>query len=381
MSRPIRIGFNGRTFSDDRVRGFTRHTLELLGALEALPARKELHLFSDRRIAAAHLSALSRFRQHRSRVKPHLAWEQAALPVELAMSRIEVFHSTTNIGVPYFPLSAVKRVVTVHDLITLNELSRELPRDLRALRARASHELSWKATLSADAIVTVSRYSARQIETRFPRIRKKIHVIPNGVDPRFSAGPAELPVLDRYGLREQGHLLYVGGFEERKNVALLVRAYLEAFGGRAGTPGLVLVGDFTEAPRKLLQAAKGPEIRWLGYVPDSELISLYRSARCVVVPSRDEGFGFQLLEAMACGAPVLSSNATSLPEVGGDAVEYFYPSDLDALKSLLLRTESDEPWLQALRKKGLARAQEFSWKDVARRTFELYQELQREAAK
>ncbi|MCM2322383.1 MAG: glycosyltransferase family 4 protein [Oligoflexia bacterium] len=376
MSKPLRLGFNGRTFSSDRVRGFTRHTVELLKALQVLPDHKDIHLFSDRPMARIHQDALAALRFHRSRVRPHLAWEQASLPVEMAMHRIEVFHSTTNIGVPIFPVNPVKRVVTVHDLITLDQLERGIPRSWRGLKARASYEVSWQATLLADAVITVSRYSADQIERRFPQLGERIQVIPNGGDGRFAPGAVDRDLLVRYGLTERGYLLYVGGFEERKNVRALVRAYRAAFEGRKDAPLLALVGDFSEASEALLRLSQDEtRVRWLGYVPDEELIRLYRGALCSVVPSRDEGFGFQALEAMACGNPVLCSNATSLPEVGGDAVAYFQPDDTEALKALLIRAVSEPEWLRALSEKGLIRARTFTWMRAAEATFAIYRAL------
>jgi glycosyltransferase involved in cell wall biosynthesis len=117
-----------------------------------------------------------------------------------------------------------------------------------------------------------------------------------------------------------------------------------------------------------------PNIKWLGYVSDEELRALYESAMCFVFPSIYEGFGIPPLEAMNCGCPVLASHAASIPEVCGDAALYFNPNDADELAALLLRVSKDEELRAEFSRKGLARAQEFSWENAARQILDVCRE-------
>jgi glycosyltransferase involved in cell wall biosynthesis len=368
----LRVGFNARTFSSPRLRGFSRHALSLLRALRALADAPEIHLFSDVPLAPELAGELAGFPLHLARVRPHLAWEQVALPALLRRAGVSVFHAATNIGVPAWA-PGIARVATVHDLITARELESPLssgswPR----FKASASHAVSWRAALAAEALITVSRFSLEELVAAYPETRARARVIPNGVDGAFAPGEADSGVLARSGLRAP-YFLYVGGFEPRKNVRLLLEAF--ALCEERGAL-LALAGDAAGAPEALRLAADGDSrVRWLGYVAEAELVALYRGATAVVVPSREEGFGFPVLEAFACGAPVFCSEASSLPEVGGSAAAYFPVDSTAALAALLARALRDPAWLAYFRQKGLERAREFTWERVARETVSVYRGL------
>lgn len=382
MPKPYRVGLNARCLSSDRIRGFARHTLSLIRAMEELERAPEIHLFSDLEIAEAHRSALSRCKAHIKNVRPHLAWEQMVLPADIALSRVEVFHSTTNVGLPALLPVMIPKVITVHDLITVKGMKTHFPQTLLDVRSRLNFEASWMAARTADAIITVSHYSAEQIRQMYPRLEDRVHVIHNGVEPIFRPGEKSPEIAKKYGLREN-FFLYVGGFEDRKNVAVLLEAFKRYHAHHApqtkeAVPGalLALVGDYSEAPPLLRRISETvPGVVWLGYLDDEELIRLYQNAYAAIVPSKDEGFGFQVLEAMACGAAVFSSNATSLPEVGGDAVEYFKPNDPTKLAHLIERALQQPAWVQDLATRGLARSREFTWRRAAEHTLSVYHSL------
>ena len=187
---------------------------------------------------------------------------------------------------------------------------------------------------------------------------QKVVVCGNGVDERFfQAGPG--------WQHPRPYLLYVGNQKPHKNVESLVRAYARS--SVAPDMDLLLTDELSERVAQVVNEDKlAGKVVALGSVPEQDLPALYRGARALVMPSLHEGFGLPVVEAMAAGTPVLSSNRTSLPEVGGDAVLYFEPDRLDSMVEALNQT-SDSALMQQLRLAGPIRAAQFRWPDVAQR--------------
>jgi glycosyltransferase involved in cell wall biosynthesis len=237
-------------------------------------------------------------------------------------------------------------VVTVHDL------SFERDPSLMPLKDR----LVFKTVVPRSArraahVLAVSERTMRDIVELYRVPRQKITVTPHGVDPAFTAN----------GRGEGGYLLFVGAIQERKNP----RAAAEA--ARELGMALLVVGPERDAALARELEGLGAELR--GYVSKPELAELYRSAACLVLPSRFEGFGLPVLEAMACGTPVVAFADPALVEVAADAAVYAEPADLaGAILHALDRRDE-------LRAAGLVRAQQFSWRETARRTVEVYRQV------
>lgn len=243
--------------------------------------------------------------------------------------------------------------LAVHDLILL-EVEAE-----RSFAKSLYYQWVVKPALNNAAIVfTVSDYSRGRIIEWSGISPNKVICVGNGVDSAFS------PEGDRWE-NPRPYLLYVGNQKPHKNVEGLVAAF--AASDLKDDFDLLLTGALSDSVAQTISThGLKDRVRTLGLVAEADLPVLYRSAYAVVMPSRYEGFGLPLLEAMASGTPVLSSNRTSLPEVGGDAVAYFDPDDLDSFVSGL-NSLVDQDICNRLRSAGLERAKQFSWDQVAAR--------------
>jgi glycosyltransferase involved in cell wall biosynthesis len=221
----------------------------------------------------------------------------------------------------------------------------------------------------AAGVLTLSSHARDELRRFFPRLRAPIHVVPAAPGGSFrpiDATAAE-PALARHGLRRP-FLLAVGNLQPRKNLVRLVEAY-GALRERHPDIQLVIVGPsgFRSSGVQDTIANRGlsDSIRLSGYVPEHDLVALYNAAIGLVYPSVYEGFGLPVIEAMACGCPVIAANTSSLPEVAGDAAILVDPFDVSALHHAMERLVTDPPVAQDLSARGLARAAQFSWRHTA----------------
>jgi glycosyltransferase involved in cell wall biosynthesis len=220
----------------------------------------------------------------------------------------------------------------------------------------------------SDLIIAVSEHTANQVRGLLRIDASRIRVIAHGVR-RPPASAAAIP--------REPMILFVGALQRRKNVAALVQAFESTppdwrlnLAGSFGFGSEEILGHIEASPRKR-------DIQVLGYVSDADLELLYQRASVFAFPSLDEGFGMPVLEAMARGVPVLTSNGSALPEVCGDAALLVNPADVDSIREGLLRLTQDPSLRAGLAGKGLARSREFSWEKAVAETWRVYQELGR----
>lgn len=303
-----------------------------------------------------------------------LMWEQTALPALARRTRASVLlspHYTTPAWSP------VPRVVTFHDATFFSDPNVHLAAKARFFRAatRASLRRMARGVVPSDAtrqeLVRWAGADARQLE-----------VIPHGVDTEVFQPPAATDVdgfAKRHGLIAGSYIAFLGTLEPRKNLPALVAGWIRAFGNRDDPPDLVLAGA-AGWDRRLdaVLSAVPDNLRVIrtGYLPLNDLPCLLGGAAVVAYPSLGEGFGLPVLEAMACGATVLSTRRLSLPEVGGDAVAYTEPSPeaiAEALTELM-----DSPRRRAqLAVSATERAREFTWKRSAEAHLRVLEEVAR----
>ena len=263
-------------------------------------------------------------------------------------------------GESYVPVRKARLVVTAHDASYFEQGSHV--RDASYWKTRLKWELLYKKLArKADLFHTVSQFSADRLGHFFPAIKSRIRAVHNGVTPRFfgAVAPAGRTYLEEAGLANRTFILVPGGLHFRKNAELILAAAPALL---ARYPELVVaIVNHTHPGYALKAQAIGPRMRLLGFVSDEALHALYTAATVVWFPSRYEGFGLPVVEAMACGASVVASNSSSIPEIAGDAAMLVDPADpkahIDAISGLL----HDPLARQQFAALGRERAARFTW--------------------
>ncbi|GAB4535434.1 MAG: glycosyltransferase family 1 protein [Anaerolineae bacterium] len=357
--------------------GLGRYAESLVRALATL-APERLALFYNRGGGDTHpLTGLETIptRSLRAGYKP---WRMAIWLGQLArlgfdrlLPGAELYHATEHL---LMPLRQVPTVLTVHDLIF-----HHFPQHHKRLNYWYLNAAMPLYCQRASAIIAVSQATKEDLVHCYGVSPAKISVVHEAAAPHFrQASPAQIVAARaRYGLPDN-YLLHVGTIEPRKNLSRLLEA-LHRLRTSGQEMALVLVGHkgwlYRGFFQRLEELALGDAVVMPGYVPDADLAAIYSGARLVVVPSLYEGFGLPILEAMACGAPVASSNTSSLPEVGGDAARYFDPGDVEAMADTILSVWRDEDLRESMSQEGLARAGGFSWARAARETMAIYEQV------
>ena len=284
-------------------------------------------------------------------------------PIERLAGAVDVAHAAHPLLIP---ARGAAQVVTIHDLFFLSSAEHtraEIRRDYPALAAAHARR--------AHAVITSTQYGRSQIASRLGVDPDRVYICPPGA-------PAWHTLWREPNVPEDGCILFLGTLEPRKNVGVLLDAYTRARARRPALPRLVLAGRATAAASewlaRLRTAPLAGHVTHLGYVADASREEVYRSARVLVMPSLDEGFGLPALEAMAAGVPVIVSSRGSLPEVVGDAGMQIDPTDVDALADAIDRAVVDREWAMQSARAGLARARTFTWEQSARTLHRAYRD-------
>lgn len=335
--------------------GRGRYVRELLTALERLPEAQDGVRFTL--YAREPWGDLDPARFTWKRVGlPDPAWHVA---VGLRAAReVDVLLSTNSYLTAWF--TRCPTAITVHDLVPF-----VVPELAEARAARIERATIRPALARAAALVCDSDATRRDLVARFPRTEAKALTVPLAADPAFAEPVAEPghPTLDR------PYVLAVGTIEPRKNLDRLVHAWNAVPDAVRGEHVLALVGPVGWDATPILRTLEGSGARLLGRVSDAELRALYAGATAFAYPSLYEGFGLPPLEAMAAGAPVLTSAISSIPEVTGDAALLVDPSSVEAIAGALSRLLAEPELRERLAARGRERAAAFSWERTARETF------------
>ena len=373
----MRVGLEGRVLTP-RIGGIGRYAIRLVEALLALSVQEspdlELVIFTAPQtdqlvLRGIRATVCERF----CRVKSTVLRSSVLLPVGTVLDHIDLFHGLDQSGIPLF-FKTRRSVVTIHDVIPL-VLPWAFPRRHRWVLTAALA----RVRRQADVVIVPSAAAAEDVVRYLNMDRQRITVIPMGCEARFQplVNAARMVQLRRrYALPER-YVLFVGTLEPRKNIALLLEAFSRLLAERPEDDlQLVVAGGKGWGDGQLIATTEALNIRrrviFTGFVEDDDLPDLYRGAQMFVYPSLYEGFGLPVVEAMACGTPVITSNRASLPEVAGDAALLIDPTRPDDLAAAMSAIMSNAALHEELRWKGLARAKEFTWEAVARKTMGVY---------
>ena len=311
--------------------------------------------------------------QHAGNFRIVNVW-RPALRWRVERDRVDVFHGP-NYRLPARGLRG--SIVSIYDLSVAR-----LPYLFRkAMGRKLDFAKSKRVAKTADHVITISHHSARDITDLYEVPREKITVVYCGIGDEFFPEHDQTlirNVREQYGLEDRAYLLYVGGSDPRKNAVTLLRAYSMLPELHQHT-ALVLVGSMQKRSEQIFKIIRDyhleRDVVMVGNISQEALRVLYSQAALFVFPSLYEGFGMPVLEAMACGAPVIASNTSSIPEVVGDAAVLIDPTDVEALAVSIRGVLNDGEARMSMKSKGFVRTKLFSWETAARQTLNIYQDV------
>jgi len=357
-----------------RRAGLGRYTLELTRALVAQSEHDYVAFYHQR--GQAHLDPPIDSLPQRTiqlSVKPWRLTTMLAhwfgVPQDALFPGVDLFHATEHL-LPR--LRRIRSVFTLHDLIYRFDPGSHLPLNRIYLNTMMPRFLR-----TADAVIAVSECSQRDAMRLYGTPADKVHVIPEGVDARFKpvASQQVAQVRDKFHLPEH-FVLCVGTLEPRKNYSLLFEALAACREQGHSTWPLIIAGKpgwlYEPILQRISDLGLQDLVRTTGFFPDEDLPALYNAATLLAMPSRYEGFGLPVLEAMACGTPVVCSNTSSLPEVAGEAALLVPPDDVRAWTQAIARVWNEGALRAQMRARGFAQASHFTWERAARLTSDLY---------
>lgn len=372
---PPGIGINAQllsTGSTYRAAGTSRYLASLLPELSQALSPQTLHVYLSRRHVPAKLAessaALHRTALPTWRPAVRIIWEQFCWPILLRRHGVTLAHGPAHA----LPLAWTgPSVLTVHDLSFLVD-----PTTFRSANQRYLRAAVRLSARRATRIVAVSEWTRKDVVRLLGADPAKVEVVYEGVEDRFR--PLEPTAVaefrERNGLPAE-YVLYLGTIEPRKNLVRLLDAYALIRERGIQLP-LVIAGALGPGGRPVVDHAANlgldRDVRFVGFVPEEEKPLWYNSARFFVFPSQYEGFGLPVLEAFACGTPVITSNRSSLPEVAGDAGLLVNPSDTHALADAMQRLSEDASLLRDLSRAGREQALRFSWRTAAQQMAAVY---------
>lgn len=380
----MRIGLDIRPALrvNSRRRGIGRYTRELATSILALKASHSFLLYTIGRNDPSIPGMYDTLPLFHLRKPSRLNWlpDTFLLPRRIRRDRLDLFHGMDMMSIPSWADCPV--LATVHDLIPLvfwKETVQRIPRDYAYALRRSLRNVE-----KADAVITDSEHSKKDLVRLLSLNPAKIFVVPLGsnVTPAPKGAERIRQWVGEYFGIQTGYLLYVGGTDYRKNLPLLLKGFARI--RERGYPGvLVLVGEtFRQDIPEVLEICQligqlgiRESVVMPGYVNDEGLARLYSGCDFFVFPSLYEGFGLPVLEAMRCGAPLLLSRVSSIPEVAADCAFYFDPGDEKQMVDTFWEAYESPDRVEENRRRGELRAQQFSWESAARRIHAVYQRL------
>lgn len=362
---------------DYRAAGVSGYALQLAEALPAAARRSTVEVFHGSDAPPLRGVTVHPLPFPTSNPLLRVPWEQLAVPLLTGRGRFDLLHGTVNV-VPV--RSRAVKVVTVHDLSFLRH-----PERFRRSRVAYLTVAMRASAQVADRIICVSEHTRRDVIELLGVSGERVVVIPPGVASRFRPlARAEVEEFARRVLSGAPYILHVGTLEPRKNIDVLIAAFARLRRRRGFPHSLALVGArgwLYHGLYALVQRLDVEDaVRFVDYVSPEELPLWYNAAAVLAVPSAYEGFGFPVVEAMACGTPVITSDTSSLAEIAGEVSVVAGPGSVEELERALERVLDDAELRGRLIAAGLERAATFSWSRAAEATWKTYRRTLEERA-
>lgn len=361
-------------------KGVSRYQHNIIKNLAKLDKKNCYYIFLNKRYTLPSLPTQENF-HYISIYKPmQIIWDQFQLPLLIRKYRLDIFHSTSD-TLPL--LGRVKFALFLFEIPDYRiELMRRSGRISLYTRLSQSYNRFFfrKSLNKAGIIMASSRSTKTDLIRKYGIEEKKIRVVYPAADEQFCVGTDERDLWNtrrRYNA-DSGYVLHISTNDPRDNTAAVIRAFKKAQPGLKIPKKLIICGGGSEGmglKRLVKELNLENDVIFIGYLLPQELAFLYRAADLFIDPSLYEGFGFQVVEAMACGIPVITSNVTSLPEIVGDAGILLFPDDVDGLAAALISVLTDSGLREAMCRKSLERARFFSWEKTAQETLAVYEEL------
>jgi glycosyltransferase involved in cell wall biosynthesis len=377
----MKIGIEAQRIFRKKKHGMDIVALELIRSLQEFDHKNEYIVFVKDDEDSDVLKESPNMKVVRVAGSPYPYWEQVRLPAEAKKNGVDLLHCTSNTA----PFTVnIPLVVTLHDIIYLERLN---------LTEGSSYQIlgnlyrRWNVpsmVKNASLLITVSEFEKQRIQEHFHLPQGRIETVYNGVGSHFRRELDQQKLLEvrkKYNL-PQRFVFFLGNTDPKKNVQGVLRA-LSILKNSNRLNFTLVMPDIDRSYLERLAARNGDpdilkNISFTGYIPNEELPALYSLADLFLYPSIRESFGIPILEAMACGTPVVTSSTSAMPEVAGGAAYLIDPLDADSLADGINTVLKDAPLRSQLIEKGLLRAAAFSWKKNALRTKELYERVLKE---
>ena len=374
-------------FASYELRGIGKYVVQLVRGLVSADPSNEYVIYGDA-FKFRELSGCERVRFRDPKGITYPIWEQFVLPEWVLKDQVEILHCPANTG-PLVMNRHIRLLLTIHDVMYL--LPRQTLQPSKVMRQQLGNAyrrfIVPRVVQRADAVITVSEFSKRQICEYLLIEKERVQVVYEGVSADFaSLSSREAAAVRQIGATklDSPFVLALGAGDPRKNTVGVIRAYAAARESLPGREKLVIAGmrdwRHSEAFRLVQKLNLSNDVLFTGYVSEENLAWLYSQAKCFLYPTFYEGFGFPILEAMACGTPVISSNCTSVPEIAGDAAILLDPSSPHAIGAAMVRVLNDDALRRVLIDRGKARVGQMGWQSTIDKTLNMYSVMARGAA-
>lgn len=376
MRNKLRIGIEVQRLFRKKKHGMEVVALELIKQLQQLDTYNEYIIYVREDIDKCIIETPN-FKIRELRAKSYFTWEQISLPAAVRQDKLDFLHSTCNTSALWL---SVPLMLTLHDIIYLEKT------DFKGTAYQNFGNIYRRLVVprivkKSRLIVTVSNFEREVILKKLNLADGDVKVIYNAVSPKFTTAfePEEIEKFrQRYSL-PNSFILFLGNTAPKKNTVNVVKAYVE-YRRRcpSGLPLVILDYD-KNLVYELLEKLNAMDLKetflFPGYIPSEEMPQLYNSSTLFLYPSLRESFGLPILEAMACGVPVITSATSSMPEVADDAALFVDPFDHLSITDQIGHILSQPELMTEIKARGIKRAAKFTWKSSAEQLLEVYQEL------